>query len=57
MSDNEAFARSGDRRFGDSLERINFEDALSLGEQTVQQPGIATGDADDERNGHSTRRF
>ena len=39
--------------FGDFFDRVNFENALGLGEQTVQQREVATGDAEDERVGLS----
>ncbi len=55
LADDQAFARrlhDGNRNF---LEMVDFEDALDLGEQAVQKPEVAAGDADHGSDGFGAK--
>ena len=50
LTNHETLPRRLHHRFAHLLEGVDFENPLDLGQQTVQQPKVAAGDADDDRN-------
>ena len=50
LTNHETLPRRLHHRFAHFLEGVDFENPLDLGQQTVQQPKVAAGDADDDRN-------
>src|SRR5450756_614359 len=50
LADHERAAGGGDDVVGDDAEPVDLHDAVDLGEQAVQEPEVAAGDAADSSN-------
>ena len=57
MTDDQALTRSLYNRLGHLLQRVDFENSLHLGEESIQETEVAARDSDDSRHSFWIQRL